>query len=312
MTDDKHLPSPDPDDPAFCGIDQDPVPDHEFHRHGLPPKVKARARARDKLGRFLPGRLGAFACVVPGISLTNYSVNAQGKGWGAPCQQARTTITLDNGVRITVASRIAELTKRILNECLRDGYVIRQADTGAYNCRYISGTKIWSNHAWALAIDINWQLNPMRRPLTTNIPTWMVQKFNRYGFAWGGHYSGTPDAMHFEFMGTPAQADEAWRIFVKEREGTAPGPAPAPSPLPVFAPGSRVLYLKDPHMEGTDVLKLQQVFNKWYYGPNGLPWLGEDGDFGPATDGRVREFQRRAGLTVDGEMGPASWKALGF
>jgi hypothetical protein len=32
--------------------------------------------------------------------------------------------------------------------------------------------------------------------------------------------------------------------------------------------------------------------------------------WGTATDGRVREFRRRAGLTVDGTVGPKTWKAL--
>ena len=36
-----------------------------------------------------------------------------------------------------------------------------------------------------------------------------------------------------------------------------------------------------------------------------------DGDFGMRTDSAVRAFQRKAGLTVDGEVGPLTWKVLG-
>ncbi|MEV4315119.1 GH25 family lysozyme [Actinocrispum sp. NPDC049592] len=38
--------------------------------------------------------------------------------------------------------------------------------------------------------------------------------------------------------------------------------------------------------------------------------IGADGQFGPATDARVRVFQRCAGLSVDGEIGAQTWGAL--
>src|SRR3954452_16451978 len=39
--------------------------------------------------------------------------------------------------------------------------------------------------------------------------------------------------------------------------------------------------------------------------------IGEDGDFGPATKEAVKFFQKKAGLQVDGGVGPEKAAALG-
>lgn len=168
------------------------------------------------------------------INLRDYSRTAAQRGWGAgwpSCDGAKTAgtavVTADrSGTRFSVHKRIARLVDLIVDECERRSYLLKAGQTGGYNCRAIGGTTSPSNHSWGLAIDINWGSNPMRRPLTTDIPDWMVDLFGRYGFAWGGDYGGTPDAMHFEFMGTPGQADEMTALAL--RELTAPAPPPAP------------------------------------------------------------------------------------
>ena len=56
---------------------------------------------------------------------------------------------------------------------------------------------------------------------------------------------------------------------------------------------------------GAEVRRLQEALNEAGFGP-----LLLDGDFGPATDRRVRAFQAARALTVDGVVGPATWAAL--
>jgi hypothetical protein len=265
-------------------VNLDHMPDHEAH-HVKDGERRITARQPGE-GH---GRLGTvFACAVPGISLTNYAVGPSGKGWGPHCAGSHTTITLSNGVRGTCRSEIAELSTLLLNETIRRGYDVRQADTGCYNCRLIAGTSVWSNHAWGLAWDINWQSNPMRRPLTTDEPVWMQQLWNRYGFAWGGDYVGgsTPDAMHHEFMGTPDQAAAATDLARAELTGVGPVPVPAPAVNEQFK---------------RDQMNLND---------SGFPCGTPDGIWGPVSIQQAKNFQQAAGLVPDGVFGPASRAAI--
>ncbi|MET7690299.1 peptidoglycan-binding protein [Streptomyces sp. NPDC005483] len=56
---------------------------------------------------------------------------------------------------------------------------------------------------------------------------------------------------------------------------------------------------------GADVAEAQCLLRRAGISPGGI-----DGMFGPLTLRAVKTFQARAGLTVDGMLGPRSWKAL--
>jgi murein L,D-transpeptidase YcbB/YkuD len=70
--------------------------------------------------------------------------------------------------------------------------------------------------------------------------------------------------------------------------------------------GAVVLEVGD---EGEKVRKLQERLNREF--PQHFN-LEEDGVFGPKTQEAVEEFQRRAGILVDGVAGPITLEKLGL
>lgn len=70
-------------------------------------------------------------------------------------------------------------------------------------------------------------------------------------------------------------------------------------------PGERLLYLRIPPFRGADVLMLQRSLNR--LGFNAGP---EDGIFGPITERAVLDFQRNAGLVMDGMVDESVLKEM--
>jgi hypothetical protein len=94
-------------------------------------------------------------------------------------------------------------------------------NTSAFNCRRVSGTRRWSEHAFGLAIDVN----PLRNPYVTaggrvSPPAGrryanraragaamirpgdkVVRAFAAAGWKWGGSWSGSRDYQHFSATG---------------------------------------------------------------------------------------------------------------
>lgn len=222
--------------------------------------------------------------------------------WGDPCRSDRfETIQWTPDVRLHIDGRAREAFEALAKLLRRHEYRPLPEQTGSYNCRKVSGSRAWSSHAWGIAVDINWQRNPIvygrdRWPETDFPPEMIadIQALRTAGGArvwrWGGDWDGDPntgepnyDAMHFEIIATPDQL----------ANGLAPLPDPAdryqPSTLPALKRGAR----------GPLVAVLQDRLD-----------VGGPAIFGPATEAAVRAHQTYSGLVVDGIVGPATWASV--
>jgi hypothetical protein len=93
-------------------------------------------------------------------------------------------------------------------------------NTSAFNCRFVSGTRRWSMHAYGKAVDVNPVENPyvsgsrvqppagrayldrsnVRRGMAVPGGT-LVRAFTSVGWKWGGRWQGSPDYQHFSTTG---------------------------------------------------------------------------------------------------------------
>ena len=199
------------------------------------------------------------------------------------------------GIAVSVRAELAPLVTWLLNETVRKGYKPRHGECWGFANRPIRGTQTPSNHSWGLAVDINAPANPMTNRLVTDMPAWMPQLWKSKQFRWGGDYKSRPDAMHYEFMGTPADA----KRLGAEVGGSTSGTAAA---APATGTDRPLLKRKD---SGDAVRRLQTRLNA-----HGFK-LATDGIFGKGTDAAVRAFQKAKGLAVDGKVGKQTWAALG-
>lgn len=143
------------------------------------------------------------------------STNQQRSNYGPACKE-------------TTKKGAQEAWDRCSGVMKKYGYKLRASDTGARNCRKITGGTNYSLHSYfiactillwnlskriagGLACDFNWQTNPYGPRLVTDMPRAMVDEIlairTNSGvrvFGWGGYYTGNKDAMHFEIVCTPA------------------------------------------------------------------------------------------------------------
>ncbi|MBD2526664.1 peptidoglycan-binding protein [Nostoc sp. FACHB-133] len=93
---------------------------------------------------------------------------------------------------------------------------------------------------------------------------------------------------------------EAWNLTYAGETPVPIGGEPSEFTLPKL---TRILRTG---VIGEDVKALQKVLNAKGFNAGKV-----DGEFGPDTEAAVRAFQKKTDITVDGEVGPQTWKELG-
>ena len=255
-------------------------------------------------------------------------MTAASRGWGPGwpnCQWSNfVTLTRADDLRLPVHRGVADLVGLMVDLTeAGTGYDIKAGQSWGAACRAISGTSTPSNHSWGLAVDVNAPSNPYAsaawhrrnargtRPfglaIVCDIPQKAVELWEGHGFRWGGRYVSKPDPMHFEFMGTPAQAAQYaanLRAFLSAAGSPAPKPPAPPKPKP---PASTQEYAMDT-LDLSNVTKDARSFVKGPHVDNlqanmiGVLVFGGRGEL---VNGIVNAYR-----VPDGVAGPGTRKAL--
>lgn len=212
-----------------------------------------------------------------------------------------TNITFPGGIRkgavTTVLLYVAVQWQRRI-EPLTPGH------NWGYAERSIRGSSQTSNHASGTATDHNAPKHPLAKKGTfTAAQRATLQAIAREVdnvVRFGEFYSGRVDGMHAEINAPLASVE---RTAARLLAGGAPvtsSPTPAGGSTALLRRGSK----------GDAVKQVQQRLKVAYRAYAGH--LAVDGDFGPATEAAVKEFQRRSNLAADGIVGPVTRRTLGL
>jgi hypothetical protein len=207
------------------------------------------------------------------------SLRASAPSWGPGwpnCDYGKIRKATGGGVSVNVDYRLAELTSLLLNETARLGYRMDQTQTGAFVCRPIGGTSTASLHSFGVAIDINWRENQFSYAPSYTIPRNVIDTWKKYGWRWGGDWSGKKDTMHFERTDTPESAAASLARFKADR---SPVVVPATSVAPEVGPWTlQPIVSWESAPEGGMILlgrdgSVYAFGATWFPGANGQPWF---------------------------------------
>jgi hypothetical protein len=230
-----------------------------------------------------------------------------------------------NFIPVVVFGKTLSFDKRGANQLLRAAmsayavpYDVYRIES--YNCRMTTSGKSWSAHAWAAAVDVNPDDNPLTSgKLVTDLPRAFIKAFTDAGFGWGGNWSSSKDAMHFSLSpnegGTPkvetfdrALQRAAIELWLERHDGVNVEPV---------ARKRKSKGTKAPPFAGVDLdrehnaRKVDESVRAFQAQLAERGWDVEaTGKFDQRTERAVRAFQREKRLFIDGKVGKNTWRQI--
>ncbi|MFL6137291.1 MAG: M15 family metallopeptidase [Frankiaceae bacterium] len=236
--------------------------------------------------------------------------------YGQPCQPSTFIQVQVFGKTIPFVRSGANALLRAVMAAYDVDYAVTRIES--YNCRTTISGGSRSAHSWAAAVDVNPERNPFssKAKLVTDMPPAFRAAFKDHGFGWGGDWHSVKDAMHFSLDRTEggsapvekydpslqAKADAKW---AQRGKVPAPGPKQPGKPAPPWR-HDHPAQPNNPRNRHTDCETVRQ----WQARMKDRGWdIVADSHYGDDSERVCRAFQREKGLTLDGILGPDTWRA---
>jgi D-alanyl-D-alanine carboxypeptidase len=244
-----------------------------------------------------------------------YASQSSLRYWWAPaCRGPWVTISLYGSGRVTVRPAITDAVKAINKILSAYRYTTRYADTGAYNCRRVTGGSTYSLHAYGIAMDINWQSNPYSSVLRTDMFRYgdgrMPYRFEairtnngKQVWRWGGWFSGNKDAMHLEITCSPSDLRTGinWSTVYGGSTSVAP---PASVSAPIGGPVYRIYWFRGEPKAAGDQPNITAAFRcLCAYAEDDKTWLVHEAEW-IATEAELKIWRDRGLREMNSGLNP--------
>jgi peptidoglycan hydrolase-like protein with peptidoglycan-binding domain len=264
---------------SLQGVENGKLPAHLLDQIGVPGALMERTAARAFRAMLAEMRQGGFDARQVGHYRTFQ-------------QQLNLFVSRYEETRLETFQATPSARRKQWNEATKHGfrsiYWVKKLVNGRYPAT--AATPGYSNHGWGLALDVaeEYDNDTAPDPIRAQWVQWLVNNAKRFGIS--AELQSEP--WHWRYVA----GDRIPQAVLDFERGITATPTQPSTPALVFAyPGSPVKR----GSKGVAVELVQAVVG-----------ATTDGDFGPVTERRVRDYQARNGLLADGIVGPVTWKKM--